>query len=377
MKITVITSPFGTIPPNAIGAVEKWWYNVAKIMCEKGHQVAFLSKRENENDRNGINKDGINVNYLQGFPVKNHIIKRLFFDLIYSLNALCRLKKTDILVMNTFWSPLLCILFKKKYIVPIYNVARIPKGQFKYYRYIERFACVSSAVYTELKKQIPTFIEKAKVIPNPVDTEFFYRMNEPDDSNKIVISYAGRVHPEKGLAILIKAFDTLKRTIKHTDIELRIIGAWDIEHGGGGEDHIRFLKQNTPFEIKFIDPVYNPKELSEEIAKCHIFCYPSVAEKGETFGIAPLEAMALERAVVVSDLDCFKDFVKDKKNAFVFNHRENAVENLTKILSDLITHRDLRLQTGIEAAKTALNFSTAKIADLYLNDFTELLNGKS
>jgi glycosyltransferase involved in cell wall biosynthesis len=184
------------------------------------------------------------------------------------------------------------------------------------------------------------------------------------------------VHPEKGLDILVKAFDTLKRTIKHTDIELRIIGARDIKHGGGGEAHIRFLKQNTPFEIKFIDPIYNPKELSEEIANCHIFCYPSVAEKGETFGVAPLEAMAIGRATIVSDLDCFKDFVKDKKNAFVFNHRENGVENLTKALSNLITNRDLRVQIGIEAAKTALNFSNATIADLYLNDFTELLNYK-
>jgi glycosyltransferase involved in cell wall biosynthesis len=376
MKITIITSPFSSIPPNTIGAVERLWYNLAKIFCERGHTISFLSKKYNQEDVNGKNKDGIDVTYIKGFSVKNHILKSLFFDFIYSFNTLLKLKKTDVLVMNTFWTPLLCVLFKRKYTVSIYNVERFPKGQFKYYRNVERLSCVSQAVYNELKKQIPTTIKRAKVISNPVDTNSFHYKEESDYLNKVIISYAGRVHPEKGIEILVKAYDKLKKDTKHKNIELRIIGARNIENGGGGDSYIELLKQNTQYEITFVDPIFTPQELSREVAKCNIFCYPSIAEKGETFGVAPLEAMAVGRAVIVSDLDCFKDFVQNRKNAFIFDHRENAVENLVVILDELIDNKELRYQVGEKAAQTALNFSTPKIADLYLDDFIGLLKEK-
>ena len=37
--------------------------------------------------------------------------------------------------------------------------------------------------------------------------------------------------------------------------------------------------------------------------------------------IAPLEAMAHRCAVLVSNLDCFNDFIREGETGFVFDHR--------------------------------------------------------
>jgi glycosyltransferase involved in cell wall biosynthesis len=40
-----------------------------------------------------------------------------------------------------------------------------------------------------------------------------------------------------------------------------------------------------------------------------MFVYPCLAEQGETFGLAPLEAVACGAVPIVSDLSCFGDFI--------------------------------------------------------------------
>lgn len=45
MKIGIITSPFGPIPPNALGAVEKSWYYIAQYFVKQNHEVTFYSKK--------------------------------------------------------------------------------------------------------------------------------------------------------------------------------------------------------------------------------------------------------------------------------------------------------------------------------------------
>jgi len=374
MKITIITSPFGCIPPNAIGAIEKRWYEVARILASEGHTLQFISKRSNKRDVNELYQDGVLIKFLNGYTWKKWLVFNLVLDFVYSLKALFTLPKTEILILNTFWTPLLCHFFSWKYKVSVYNVARFPKGQFKYYKSIDRLSCVSTAVYNELLRQIPQWENRIKVISNPVNVRSFYYVEEPN-TEKIIIMYAGRVHPEKGLDILIKAYDKLKE--QYPNIELVLVGATSIEKGGGGNEYVQTLNGLTKFKIQYVAPIYDQDLLAKEIARCNIFCYPSIAEKGETFGVAPLEAMALGRATVVSSLDCFLDFVKDEENAFIFNHKENAVNNLKNILELLILNPEKRSCIGKIAAKSALAFSTSNIAQLYLNDFTELLNTKN
>jgi glycosyltransferase involved in cell wall biosynthesis len=374
MKISIITSPFGCIPPHAIGAVEKLWYNVSKVFVENNNQVCFLSKKPNElNVSNNIFSDGVNIKYIAGYEWQKSQKVNIILDLIYSIKALVILEKTDILILNTFWTPLLAIFFKWKYKKVVYNVARFPKGQFKFYKYIDRLSCVSTAVYNALISQTPERENQSKTIPNPVDLTYFYPQ-EKIYSKTFTILYSGRIHPEKGLTILAEAFDKLCEKYSNVSFELKLVGATSISNGGGGKIYINEINSKTTRAISYIPPIYDPKELATVMNQADIYCYPSLAEKGETFGVAPLEAMALGKATIVSNLDCFKDFAIHNQNAYIFNHRESPIDNLFSALEKFYLDENLRNRIAIQASKDALQFSNKNIADLYLKDFESLLS---
>lgn len=375
MKITIITSPFGYLPPNGFGAVESMWYNVALEIIKKGHSVSFISKRFNS-EKYGY-KDSIIRNEIRGYSRTGSLLKDILLDFIYSLKALYKLENTDILVMNTFWSPIFCIFFRKKFRISAYNVARVPKNQFKFYKHIDRLYCVSAPVYKTLLEQTPSVKTQAKIISNSIDTKVFYFSKKSNEDNKkIRVIYSGRIHPEKGLTILIKAINFLKT--KYINLELVLIGPSAVEYGGGGDSYIKELNRcATNFNIIYLNPVSDPVLLKNELVKSDIFCYPSIAEKGETFGVAPLEAMATGTATIVSNLDCFKDFVLDGINGLIFDHRsDKAVILLADKIERLILDKEYREKLAEEGAKTALNFSDEIIANEYLKDFEELLRDK-
>lgn len=375
MRITIITSPFGYIPPDGYGAVERRWFNMGEEFVKQNHTVYFLSKKlkgEEQIKYSDHNSGQLIVIPVRGYQRRRSIYFDLFFDLIYSIKCLIKMPRTDILMMNTFWSPVLCKLFKYKYLVSSYNVARYPKGQFGLYRWADVFFCVSSAIEKALTEQIPTRKNEVKMINNPIDiTAYYYR--EKERTSDMVIMYHGRIHPEKGLNILVSAVTFLRK--KYSRIKLVLVGVRNIADGGGGDEYVKTLNRIAEGDIVWIDPISDPQLLAEKIATCDIYCYPSVAEKGETFGVAPLEAMGIGRPVIVSSLECFQDFVEDQVNGFVFNHRSpDAVKELSLIIENLIMNQDLCKEVGLRASETSCKFSNQYIANRYLSEFELLLD---
>lgn len=367
MNIAIITSPFGLLPPKGIGAVEKIWYYLAEYFSRKNICIDFYSKEESANSHHSIIIHNIN-----GYQRTGTLIGDLMKDFCYSLIALVKLKPCDILILNTFWTPILCVLFKWKYKKTVYNVARFPKGQFKLYHFIDRFACVSSAVSKALEREIGRD-NRIVTISNPVELSDF-KYSEEQRGEDFIIMYHGRVHPEKGLHLLFSAANALYD--KYSNIKLKILGTTKVESGGGGEKYVNELKQiaaNVP--IVWIDATSNPTKIAEELASCHLYCYPSIADKGETFGVSPLEAMAVGRTVIVSDLDCFKDFVTDGETGFIFDHHsEKAINQLQGLIEKLVVNPTLRKTVGKAASEKAKQFSVENIANQYLKDFTMLLS---
>nr|WP_129733148.1 glycosyltransferase family 4 protein [Parabacteroides goldsteinii] len=368
MKITIITSPFGYIPPNGIGAIEKLWYDLALSFKKKGCDVTVVSKYPGacESSKNDINRI-----YVNGYKRGKTIYEDLFFDLLYSIKCFFKIQKTDVLVMNTFWMPLLCGLFKCKYLLSVYNIARYPKGQFKLYSRIDYFFSVSRAIEKEFKRQLPKRSTDIKTINNPIKTDVF-TWRKKDPATKITIMYHGRIHPEKGLDILVSSLRQLR--MKYDNLELILVGTRDIANGGGGDKYVKRLEELASGAIKWVNPISDPSDLADMISSCDIYCYPSVAEKGETFGVSPLEAMGLGRPVIVSSLDCFKDFIEDGVNGFVFDHRSTrAVDELSVRLEQLINDPALREKIGWKAFESSREFSNENIAGQYLAEFERLL----
>src|SRR5262249_29118924 len=106
-----------------------------------------------------------------------------------------------------------------------------------------------------------------------------------------------------------------------------------------------------------------------------IFVYPSIAERGEAFGLAPLEAMASGCATIVSSLECFDDFTRDGVNALAFDHRASRPEaELATLLGRLMSDAALAENIASAGRQAALAFQTRTIAGKMLDDFQSLLD---
>jgi glycosyltransferase involved in cell wall biosynthesis len=373
MRITIITSPFGCLPPTGIGAIEKRWFYLGQQFALAGHHVTFVCKEPTH--PRPTDSAGVTYQYLRGSARTGSLLTDLLLDFVYSLRAIRGLMPCDVLVLNTFWTPFLLFLGRGKYRKSVYNVARHPKAQFWVFPYVDRLACVSHAVYDALLSRAPSLAQRAKVISNPINTEAFCPRSLPITTDPLSLCYTGRVHPEKGLDLLVQAYVLLRE--RHPGLTLTIVGPRSIEWGGGGPSYINQLQAiagDAP--INWVDAISDPSHLADQIRKCDIYCYPSIAEKGESFGVAPLEAMATGTPTVVSALECFTDFIEDGITGILFDHRATLPhKELANAIEHLIRDADLRCRLSAAGSDLAHSrFSTSAIASLYLKDFQSLLD---
>ena len=373
MHIVIITGPFQPVPPAPGGAVERMWQELAEEFSVKGHQVTFLCRAHHEQKSDETVRG---VHYVRRMFCRRskNLLWDLFRDLLYSIRMLAHIPNADIIVTNTFWLPILLTSPRRKSGKIIVNVNRMPKGQMRWYRNVDRLIAVSNAISGQITVECPAASPLVKVIPNPIDTKIFVPPNSPRCFQKIqTILYAGRVHPEKGIHLLIEAFCQLYVTAP--DIRLRIMGPVEVYQGGGGAEYLEKLKALADgHPIEFCPPTFVKHELAKAYQEAHLFCYPSLAETGESFGLAPLEAMATGLAPVVSNLACFKDFITAGTTGLVFDHRApDAAIRLSVAFKECIADPPKTMRLGRNAAQLALHFSKERVAEQYLKDFEGLL----
>lgn len=372
MKITIITGPFMCLPPDSIGAVEKLWSTVGECWRKKGENVQFICKKPDTTE----NRNNTNKTYIKGYGRTGSWTKDFFLDFVYSFKALCAVQDTDILILNSQWSPILIRLFRSRYKKAIYSVERFPKKQAGAYKRIgklDEFRCCSTAVYNALLEQNPELSFCTWIVPNFIDTTIFSGEKKHVSKEPSVV-YAGRIHREKGLDILVKAIDMLNEDNEHP-IRLTLIGAYSFQNGGSGEEYKKELNTLAKnYTIEWVEPIYEPQKLADEIKTHDVFCYPSIANKGETFGVAPLEAMGVGLPVVLSSLDCFQDYFEEGVNGFSYNYEaENAAEMLAKRILQICQSPELYEELSRGALETSKRFSAELISERYLEKFEELL----
>lgn len=142
---------------------------------------------------------------------------------------------------------------------------------------------------------------------------------------KINLLFVGRFDPQKGLDLLLKAFNSCHRQ----DLHLTVIG--DNVVGGG----IKIEKKNTD-RVTFLGWIPHDK-LASYYNACDVVVMPS---RWEAFGLVAIEAMKYGRAVIVSDRGALPELIENGKNGFVFKFEE--IEQLIGIL-EKISLDDLRV----------------------------------
>ena len=92
---------------------------------------------------------------------------------------------------------------------------------------------------------------------------------------------------------------------------------------GGGAEHqkLKNLAKNSQ-NIKFIQRVNSPKELSKIVSEAKGFIFPSL----EPFGIAPIEALATGTPILAFNKGGSQDYIQEGKNGVFFD--EQSVESI-------------------------------------------------
>jgi glycosyltransferase involved in cell wall biosynthesis len=373
MKITIVLGAFLPVPPTMGGAVEKIWYALAREFTQRGHEVVMVSRKMPDQPDEEV-ANGIRHLRVRGFDNPRSLIWLKFLDLLYSLRVKAILPAADVLVTNTFWLPLLSRDPSRGEIYV--HVGRYPKGQMRFYRRAARLQAPSTAIASAIAKEAPQLSQKVYVVPYPAP-----RANAaappPIIARPKVILYVGRVHPEKGVHLLVDAFIRGTRAA-FTDWKLMIVGPTERRFGGGGRQYLGALERSaveSGNRVTFAGSIFDQAELEKAFRSARLFVYPSLAERGESFGLAPLEAMTHGCAVLASKLDCFGDFIRDGETGYVFDHRsKDPSESLRKKMEDVIAD-DIRLARVAESGhRKSAEYSLPRVADCFIADFSSLIH---
>jgi glycosyltransferase involved in cell wall biosynthesis len=199
--------------------------------------------------------------------------------------------------------------------------------------------------------------------PHAVDNDRFsatrhreaeaFKNNLGVGEDDILIVYAAKFEEKKDPLLLIDAFLQLSCKRCH----LLFVG------NGPLEDVMKQKVQNSE-NIHLMD-FQNQSYMPVILQACDLFCLPSKGP-GESWGLAVNEAMACEKAVLVSDkVGCAVDLVKPDMNGDIFKNGD--CESLLQSLTKLTQSKQLLHQYGKNSGVMIQQWNFTKIAEAIEN----------
>jgi len=370
VRITIVIGPYNPIPTVLGGAVERVHQTLSQEFVRRGHEVTIVSRQYGDFPEQEMIA-GVRYLRVPSYDAPTSKILYRVYDLIYSRRVAKMLPAADITVTNSVFLPVVLPAERSGNIYV--HAARFPKRQMGFYRRASRIQTVSSVVAAAIVAQTPSMRDRVISIPNPISNTFADAVEMEAPVRDKTVLFVGRIAREKGVDLLIQAFSRLAAG-PLAGYRLRVVGPHEIRQQGDGQeylDELHALAAPVADRVDFTGPVFDQERLREIYLGADIFVYPSVAEQGETFGLAPLEAMAAGCRVVVSGLECFREFVVPGENAVVFDHREDPVGELANSLSAVVNADPSELRAAGRA--TARGYTATAIAELYLADFNKVL----
>lgn len=211
--------------------------------------------------------------------------------------------------------------------------------------------------------------QKVTVIPNAVDLDSikfhdkgqFRRKYNISEEEKIIL-FLGRIHPIKGIDLLIQAFHDL---LKHvSNVKLVIVGP-DEEYLDQIKTQIDSLHIRD--HVIFTGPLYDEDKFSA-LRDADIYVLPS---RYEIFAISVLEACACGTPVIVTKNQGVASYIKGRAGEVIpFDHEE-----LSKAMEKLLVNEELRKKYGENGEKMVKElFAWERIIDRYEQVYRKVAN---
>jgi glycosyltransferase involved in cell wall biosynthesis len=385
MRISLVNGFFLPLPPLGGGATEKSWHRLAQEFAARGHEVRAFSRTWPELPATET-VAGVTHHRLPGFDHTPTLAGNILRDLVWSWRVHRSLPPADIVVCNAVTLPVWLGRTKPAAGRVVLMAGRMPKGQYRHYRAIARILAPSSPVAARIVAENPALAGTIRVTGYPNDSALLADPQPaptflpPAAPGTVTLGFVGRIHEEKGLRLLADALARVRLLDGLPPWRVVVCGPSDVARGGSGSDFrrdlIRRFAAATGNRAVFLEPQFNDRTLAALYQRLDIFCYPSLAEEGETFGVAVVEAMAAGAVPVVSGLECFRDFVRDGVNGAVFDHAAaDAPERLAAALGRLLRDAPERARLVVAARAEAQRFDFPRFADDLLADFARLTGG--
>ncbi|MBZ2206833.1 glycosyltransferase family 4 protein [Massilia sp. R798] len=199
-----------------------------------------------------------------------------------------------------------------------------------------------------------------RVVPNAVDVA---RLASASAEEAGRVLFLGRAEPAKGVYELLAAVAALAPRFPALRLAL------------GGDGDLALLRTRAAqlgiAERLDILGWIGPQDKADQLARAAVFCLPSHAEG---LPMALLEAMAVGKAVLVSDVGAIPEAVTDGDNGLLVAPRDVAA--LAAALERLLSDHALRRRLGAHARQTvAERFSTAVVGATLSGVYRELCQG--
>ena len=385
------------------GGSEKYYFDLAKLLMDKGNEVAFFSMQNEKNIKTKCKEYFVKESDMNS----KNIFKAL--DVIYSEANKKEMEKAlddfkpDIVHLNNFQRQLSASIIKpiKKRKIPIVFTAhdlqaicpaivmlngkknicdKCLNGKYinciknsklksilgalesKYYRDKRIYAKQIDSIITPTKfyktKLEDDGIEANKIIAmhNFINLEE-YDVKTEDESYAL---YYGRIIKEKGILNLLKAFKELNNNISNKNMvnnndNFKLYIAGDGPDLNKVKEYIQ--KNNLTEKIKLLG-FLNKEQIIEYVRKARFIVVPSVWYENCPYSI--LETMAIGKPIIGSNLGGIPELIDNEKTGYIYNN----IEELRKYMEKLIKDKELSKKLGENAKIKAIkSFSKEKYYD--------------
>jgi len=198
------------------------------------------------------------------------------------------------------------------------------------------------------------------IIPNGIDVERFSPDVAPIEEfcdGKQNILFLGRLERRKGAIYLIKAYHEVKKQIPNS----RLIIA-----GPGTRLRKPYEKwiRNQGLEDVVFTGYVSEEDKPRYFKTADVYCSPATSR--ESFGIVLLEAMAVGKPVVASNIDGYSSVITHGQDGLLVPPRDTG--SLTQTLISILSDKKLQQKLSKKARLTAENYSWERIAQR-VNDY--------
>lgn len=230
-------------------------------------------------------------------------------------------------------------------------------------------AVASVSAYTAMvTKELFGMRRSMTVIPNLIDTNRFIPQEVSIKDGRIL--NFGSVIRKKGVLALAAAFNTVVRSNPNASLLFLGKDVRDAKTGISTKQLIEeLLTEEAKSKVSFEDAVpYD--QVQRYIAEAAVICLPSLAE---AFPMTWLEAMAMEKGLVTSNIGWAKELMVDGETGYMVD--PNDIKSLSTALNEQLREVENRGKMAKQAREHLLaHFSKEQILKKNVNFYLKVIN---